>query len=75
MPYFAVAHHAVRQSDIFTGGVNLDPGVLCSQRIVDWRLPQHDGIVVVKVRIRIMAPAITDDENNGAFAEFGHGGM
>lgn len=67
MSDFAVSHDSVGQSDVFPGSVNLSVGVFLQQSVVDRSVRKMDGVAVVEFRMRIVAPAVSNNQYYWSF--------
>ena len=72
--HFAVSHDAVRQADVEPGGLDQGVRIRCMQHVVAWLLRQHDRIGRVLGWIGILAPAVTDNKEDG-FTRSAHEGF
>src|SRR5690606_8967277 len=68
MPDLAVAHGALGQADVFTAGADERPGPISPECVVDGRAGEAHGVEGLVLRIRILPPAISDDEDERGVA-------
>src|ERR1043166_8613860 len=72
MADFAVAHYASGQADIFAARMNLRPGISRAKSVVDRRPRKEYSVCLVPLGVRIMAPAVADDEKERPFRNLTH---
>ena len=75
VPDLAVAHRPLGQADVEPAGVDQHVRILGHQPVGDRMLGEIDGVGVVPLRIRILSPAVADDQNVGRLATFTADGM
>ena len=65
-----VSHHAIGQPDIFARCVNQDVRVFRHQRISDGGFRLQDRIGVVPFRMRVLSPAVTNNQDYRFSSDF-----
>ena len=71
VPDFGVAHDAGGEADSFAGGLDEDVGVFGHEAVVNGVLGEFDGVVGIHFGVGVFAPAVADDEDEGAFGDWG----
>jgi len=66
VPDLAVAHRPFGQTYVEPAGLDQRERPLATQHVVDWRLRHLDRIRVVPLRVGILPPAVTYDQNERA---------
>ena len=67
MPHLAVADDSRWQADFFAGGMDKRMRIRLPQPVIYRRFGEVDSVRVVTLRIRIMSPSISDDEDDRTF--------
>ena len=73
VPHFGVAHGAVEQADRLAAGGDEGVRPLLAERIVDRGLREFDRVERVVLRVRVLAPAVADDQDAGGIGRLGGG--